>query len=191
METHPDSATMTCIECENDIVPGDHRSPTANGTAHTACANRQDARNKYRFFIQNPAHAEPYSMSLHYDAGDKEYPVVENTGGLTTITSASKQFGGADGIEPTPHFMEAFAYTYHWLQSYRPLPSDTERISKEIDQEITKYYPNGKIPSHEEWALHTILMHLYLHREVPPEFGPIVDCCDDITAFSVPTVRSY
>lgn len=191
MSTKPDTHDLNCSRCGLDIVPGDERSPTPDGVMHTACRNRRDAAQHYRFFLCNPVNREAYSMALFYTDGDREYPILQNTGGLNSIMSASTSFGDDRAVSPTPHFLRAIAYAYHWLQSYRPLPTDHERIREEIDKELPKYYPNGKIPSHERWAAHIILNRLYLDRSVPPEFGPIVECCDDITAFGVPTVEPY
>ncbi|WP_302083233.1 hypothetical protein [Salinibaculum rarum] len=130
------------------------------------------------------------SMSLYYDAGDREYPTLMNTGGLNSILSASKAVGGDTGIEPTEHFFDAIAYTFHWLQSYRPLPTNREQIREEIENEMETHYPNEKVPSHERWAIHLIVTQMYLAPDVPSEWEPIVAYCDSITGFSVPDLKS-
>lgn len=180
-----------CTECEHDIRPGDTRVPTENGGVHISCAAIRNTRKVYSFTITNPPKQDVAGFSLWFDAGDREYPILYNTGGLDAFASASKAFGGDDHIQPTTSFFQAIAYTYHWLQSYRPLPNNTERIKKEIGSEIQNHYPNGKIPTHEEWALHRIITQLYRAPVVQPEWVPIVDHCETITGFSVPDTLPY
>jgi hypothetical protein len=182
---------LSCAECDYEIRPGDVRVPAADGTVHITCSYLREAQDAYTFFITNPPEADTVGFSLWYDAGDREYPILYNTGGLDAFASASKYFGDGDGIEPTTSFFRAIGYTFHWLQSYRPLPSDTERIDQEIESEIHDYYPEGKIPDHEEWALYRIIARMYRVPAVQPEWEPIVDYCDTITAFRVPDVVPY
>lgn len=188
---HDAHTALGCAECSYNIQPGDVRVPTADGTLHITCSHLRDAQDAYTFFITNPPQDESYGFSLWYDAGDREYPILYNTGGLNAFASASKFFGDGNGIEPTASFIRAIGYTFHWLQSYRPLPHDTDRINKEIENEIHDYYPSGKIPRHEEWALYQIISRLYRVPAAQPEWEPIVDYCDTITAFRVPDVIPY
>lgn len=190
----PDTSGHTafdCAECEYSIQPGDTRVPAEDGAVHISCAALRDARDVYSFYITNPPEQDAIGFSLWFDAGDREYPILYNTGGLDAFASASKAFGGDEHIQPTTSFFEAIAYTFHWLQSYRPLPSDIERIHNEIDDEIHTHYPNKKIPAHEEWALHRIITQLYRAPAVQPEWEPIVDHCETITAFGVPDIVPY
>jgi hypothetical protein len=191
-ETSSDAHTvLECAECGYEIRPGDTRVPSTDSAIHITCSHLRDARKKYKFFISNPPTAEGCSLSLWFDAGDREYPILQNTGGLNAYLSASKHFSGDNAIEPTASFFRAIGYTYHWLQSYRPLPGDTDRIDTEIENEITKYYEHGKIPSHEEWAIYLIVRQMYQAPAVQPEWEPIVEYCDTITAFRVPDVIPY
>lgn len=181
--------TSDCVECEYEIRPGDKRIPADGGAMHIACEARKHARKSYRFFLSNPPR-DGYGMSLWFDAGDREYPILYNTGGLTSMASASKSVG-EDAVEPSGSFVDAIAYSFHWLQSYRPLPTDTERIHAEIESELVKEYENEKVPSHERWAIHTLVANLYLKSTVQPELDPLVEYCDMITGFSVPEVETF
>jgi hypothetical protein len=62
---------------------------------------------------------------------------------------------------------------------------------KEINNEMVKYYPNGKVPEQEEFAIRMIVSGLYQSRMVPPEWEPIVEFCDQCTAFAVPQVGPW
>lgn len=180
-----------CAECEYAIQPGDARVPATDGTVHVSCSLLRDAQDAYSFFITNPAEEEMYGYSLWFDAGDREYPIFYNTGGLDSFASAAKSFGGEDRIQPTMSFFRAIGYTFHWLQCYRPLPDDVERIHQEIQKEITKYYPNERVPDHEKWALYRIITRLYRAPTIQPEWEPIVEYCDTLTEFRVPDVLPY
>jgi hypothetical protein len=180
-----------CAECEYEIRPGDARVPASDGAVHVSCSVLRETQDAYSFFITNPAEEEMYGYSLWFDAGDREYPIFYNTGGLDSFASAAKTFGDNGRIQPTASFFEAIGYTFHWLQSYRPLPDDVDRIHGEIEKKIPKHYPNERVPHHEKWALYRIITYLYRAPAVQPEWGPIVEYCDTLTEFQVPDVRPY
>lgn len=182
-------STVRCVACGYDITPGDRREPTTDGTIHTVCRRRRDARDCYRFFLT--PHDDGVSQSLFYVAGDREWPVCYNSGGVDVLSTADVRFAGDSAIRPTEHFIKALAYTYHWLLSYRPLPGDEDRIIDEIESKMPKYYPNEKAPDHEVWAAKLVLGHLYRSRVAPPEYAPIARCCDDVTAFRVTPVAEF
>lgn len=179
---------VECVGCGYGIAPGDKRQPAPDGTIHTVCQHRRDAREQYRFFLT--PHEDGVCWSFYHDRGGQESAVLYNTDGVDVIASADPRFGDM-GIEPTEHFMAALAYTFHWLKSYRPLPHDEERLESEIVDEMPKYYPNGKVPDQEMWAAKLLLKFLYRHPVAPPEMGPIVRCLDDVTAFRTPEVAEY
>jgi|GEM_PF-5892972 len=181
--------TFECGECGYGIHPGDERVPSAEGAIHAVCDARREARKRYRFFVT--PHEDGVSYSLYYIDGRREHPVCYQTGGIGAVSSADPRFGGGPVIRPSEHFFKALGYTFHWLLSYRPLPHDGERIKKEIRDDFPNHYPNGKVPEQEMWAAELLLAQLYRMHRAPPEFAPIVECCDQVTAFRVPEVAEY
>jgi len=182
-------STTQCVLCENDIVPGDTRLPTPEGTAHSVCAKAIDIRRSYYFSIGNPPSVDDVTWSLwRVLSEDEERPVLIKTEGLSVQLSTNRGFRGLGDVEMTEKFPLALAYAYHWLTCYRPMRGD--RIEEEIKQEVKQYYPNGKVPDHEMWALKNLVTSLYKKHAVQSEIEPLVEICDRVTQWPVPHVIS-
>lgn len=178
--------TVTCALCENEVKTGDRREIRDGETIHTWCGTLEDARASYRFFIQNPDHDERWGMGFWYIADEhREYPMLENTGGLTVHVSAETSHG--EGIPVKREFIEAFGFGWHWLMCYQPTP---DRLADTIEDILERDY-DGVPGIHERWALANLLSHALLSDSpLPHEWRPLIDFADACTAFGVPEVEA-
>lgn len=179
-ETTP---ALTCSSCENPIRPGQSRVPSPTGTKHQLCELHDDLRDAFKFFITNPASTPGVAISMYVQNGDTEFPVLTTTGTLTSFSSASPKVGADDAIRPTKHFFPTIAHTHHWLMC---LMNGVDR--DEINEQIEIFYPNGKAPAHERWAIHYIVSHFHPPGEIIPEFRDLHRFVDAHTDWGLPEV---
>lgn len=176
---------LTCRLCGNAMHPSDRQELLDGTPVHTYCGRKEVARQSYRFYIQNPPDRPNVGFGFWYRDGDREYAMLENTGGMTIYASAEVEMG--DSIPVKPEFIEAFGLGWHWLMCYQPATED--RLAETVEEIGDDYYP-GVIGSHERWALTHLLLHALLSPDpLPHEWQPLIDFADQCTKMGVPEVR--
>lgn len=180
-ETATNSIIMECRSCNNPIEPGDHRVPANEGPRHHICDLREQLKDRYRFHISNPRHAQSVGFSLWQQTENGERPVLQNTGGLDVFQSASTGIGNP--IQPSDTFFDAVSMTHHWLMCLmRGVDPD------EIDEQIEMLYGEGQVTDHERWAIHHLVAHLHPPDGVIPELADVRDYVDSCTEWGTPEV---
>lgn len=178
------TSTVTCALCDDEIRPGQPREIHHQETVHTYCARRADARDAYRFYIGNPAEDPRVSFAFYWVDGERDYPILSNSNGLTMYASATAFQD--DAIEPTAGFVTAFGLGWHWLMCYRPADQD---MLESAFEHIEDFYCEPTMPDHEKWALFNLLGHtLFSEDPLPPEWAPLVAFADECTKLGVPDV---
>lgn len=178
--------TVTCALCENEIRTGEPREIRRGETVHTYCGRKYDAVERYSFQIQNPESDPRVAFGFWYSDPEngREYPVLENTGGLTIFASSDSNLG--DSLPVKPEFVTAFGLGWHWLMCYRPVGED---MIEKAFEDIERDYYSGKMGDHERWALFTLLTHALLSPvPLPFEYKPLVDFADQCTTMGTPEV---
>lgn len=144
---------------------------------------RDAVREQYAFFITNPAETPAVGMSLWVKNDGHEYPVLENTGGLTLFGSRSATTGEA--IPPTRDFVNLVGFGLHEALCF--MRFDPSQLKKTADMVY-----DGKPRHHEVWAAMSIVRHLYTgdkHGERLPELRPLIIASNKYTEFTVPGVK--
>ena len=147
---------------------------------------RSDLRDRYRFYITNPAYTKGVSYSLWIQEDDCEYPILHsNTGGFTSFNSREKTVG--NGIEPTEEFLDLLGIGFHEAMCFMP---DSYFGGGRFEESYTSLY-GGKPRHYEVWAAHAILKHIILNEEIIIELEPLAQWAGEHTEFSVPALENY
>lgn len=143
---------------------------------------RRALREKYRFYIMNPAAKRGVEYSLWVREDGYEYPALtSNTGGFPTFCSRSTTIG--DGIQPTEPFLDLVAYGTHEALSFMPSVYFESHGDKFHDLAESLY--DGKIREYEVWAAQILIRWMTLGETQMPEVDPLVAWADKHTEFNV------
>lgn len=117
------------------------------------------------------------SWSLWIRDGEHEYPVIQNTGGMTVFCSRSTDVG--DAIELPEEFFNIISYGYHdhiCFMGTREVHESVEEV-----EEIFEY----ELSDPERWAVNVILNQTVFGSDIIPELDPIVEYIDRCTEWKV------
>lgn len=191
--------SITCASCGEDIVPGQSRKPTEEGTKHEYCVLHDSLFDKYVFQILNPSNDKGYSVGFWrvYEDGTEFNIVNYSTNELVTVGSASSLFSRSAHIKPTEEFFITISHTVHTIMSFNPFPMpsymriiDDDKLIEEVDRHTNIFYDN-KPPEHEKKVIKAVVAQILPHSfpHVIPELKPIRDFAQESTQFSLPDVH--
>jgi len=144
--------------------------------------NKQDIKDKYRFYIMNPEHTNGVEYSLWVREDGYEYPVVSsNTGGFTTFNSREETVG--DGIKPTDEFCELVGLATHESLCFMPniYWGDNEHFMRTVD-----IVYDGKMRQYEAWAAEVLAQQFVMSEDLIPELKPLAEHASTYTEWDIP-----
>ena len=144
-------------------------------------ARREELKDRYRFYIMNPAQQRGAEFSLWVREDGFEYPTMSsNTGGFTTFLSRSEIVG--DGLVPTDEFFTLVGLGFHEAMCFMP---DLYFSGDHFENSYNNFY-DGKPRKYEVWAAANLIEWLANPGEHIPEFEPFIEWTDAHTEFGVP-----